>query len=326
MDDLISEELISVIIPVYKVEKYLDKCVESVVGQSYRNLEIILVDDGSPDNCPAMCDAWAQRDSRIKVIHVKNGGAGKARNIGVAACEGDYIAFVDSDDFVSPLIYEKMLQAFDEKVDIVECNYGIVESDEMIFKETDRYKVFTPEEAMRGNVQEHFFKQVIWNKMYRKNVIEGILFPEGKLIDDEFWTYKVIGNAKKLMRIDDCLYAYRQQENSIMHTSFSFARLQALEAKVGRLEYISVKFPDLYFEAHKNLWLSCLYLGQLSLKYLPNPERKKALEMIEEIVKKYPLTKEETRLLPVDYRLWGFLTNISLIFTCRVRNTLNIGF
>lgn len=325
--DVMESPLISVIVPVYKAEAYLDKCVSSIVGQTYKNLEIILVDDGSPDNCPIMCDVWAKRDNRIKVIHVKNGGAGKARNIGVAACKGEYIAFVDSDDFVSPLIYEKMIHAlFDSKVDIVECNYDITESDEVIFKETDRYKVFTPEEAMRGNVRDLFFKQIIWNKIYRKNVIEGILFPEGKLIDDEFWTYKVIGNAKKLIRIDDCLYAYRQQKNSIMHTSFSMARLQGLEAKVTRLEYISEKFPNLYFEAHKNLWLSCLYLGQLSVKYLSNSERKKSLEMIEKILKKYPLTKKENVFLPLDYRLWGLLTKISFIFTCRIRNILRIGF
>lgn len=318
--------LISVIIPVYKTECFLNQCILSVVEQTYADLEIILVDDGSPDKCGSLCDEWAEKDSRIKVIHVKNGGAGKARNIGIAASKGDYIAFVDSDDFVSPLIYEKMLQAFDSKVDVVECSYGIVESDEMIFKVVGNRRGFTTEEAMREHIQDHFFKQVIWNKMYRRNVVEGIPFPEGKLIDDEFWTYKVVGNAKKLIHIDDCLYAYRQQEKSVMHASFSKARLQALEAKVSRLEYISEKFPALYFEAHQNLWLSCLYLGQLSLKYLPNPERKGALRMIEETVREYPLTKEENRLLPADYRLWDLLTKFSLIFTCKVRNILNIGF
>lgn len=320
------ESLISVIIPVYQVEKYLDKCVESVINQTYQNLEIILVDDGSPDRCSAMCDAWAERDSRIKVIHVKNGGAGKARNIGIAASKGDYIVFVDSDDFVSPFIYERMLQEFDSKVDIVECDYDIVESEETIFKVMGSRKEFTTEEAMREHIQDHFFKQVIWNKMYRRNVVEGNFFPEGKLIDDEFWTYKVIGNAKQLIHIDDCLYAYRQQEKSVMHSPFSKARLQALEAKVFRLEYISEKFPALYFEAHQNLWLSCLYLGQLSLKYLPSPDRKRALRMIEETVRMYPLTKEENRLLSIDYKIWSLLTKFSLIFTCKVRNILNIGF
>ena len=97
-----NEPLVSVIVPVYKVEKYLDKCIESIVGQTYENLEIILVDDGSPDNCPTMCDEWAQKDSRIKVIHKENGGLSSARNAGLDACTGDYIGFVDSDDWIEP--------------------------------------------------------------------------------------------------------------------------------------------------------------------------------------------------------------------------------
>ena len=94
-------ELVSIIVPVYKVEKYLDKCIESIVGQTYENLEIILVDDGSPDNCPAMCDRWAEKDSRIKVIHKENGGLSSARNAGLDACTGEYIYFLDSDDYIA---------------------------------------------------------------------------------------------------------------------------------------------------------------------------------------------------------------------------------
>ena len=104
-------DLISVIIPVYNTEKYLDACVESVAGQTYDNLEIILVDDGSADNCPAMCDEWARRDSRIRVIHKKNGGQGEARNFGIEAARGEYIGFVDSDDIVSPVMYERLLDS-----------------------------------------------------------------------------------------------------------------------------------------------------------------------------------------------------------------------
>ena len=103
----VSEELISVIVPVYKVEKYLDRCVESIVGQTYENLEIILVDDGSPDSCGDMCDAWAQRDSRVKVVHKKNGGLSDARNAGVEASTGAWIGFSDSDDYIAPDMYER---------------------------------------------------------------------------------------------------------------------------------------------------------------------------------------------------------------------------
>lgn len=105
-----NKSLVSVIVPVYKVEKYLDKCVESIVEQTYKNLEIILVDDGSPDNCPSMCDSWAQKDSRIKVIHKENGGVSSARNSALDAAAGDYICFVDSDDFIEPNAVGYMLE------------------------------------------------------------------------------------------------------------------------------------------------------------------------------------------------------------------------
>ena len=117
---------ISIIVPVYKVEKYLDKCVNSIVGQTYKNLEIILVDDGSPDNCPAMCDEWAQKDSRIKVIHKKNGGLSSARNAGLDACTGDYIGFVDSDDWIEPDMYEYLLNiGMKNNADVSRCEFVI---------------------------------------------------------------------------------------------------------------------------------------------------------------------------------------------------------
>lgn len=105
-----NEPLVSVIVPVYKVGKYLDKCVESIVEQTYKNLEIILVDDGSPDNCPAMCDKWAERDSRIKVIHKQNGGVSSARNVGIDAAQGEFIGFVDSDDWLEPDMYDCLVK------------------------------------------------------------------------------------------------------------------------------------------------------------------------------------------------------------------------
>lgn len=318
--------LLSIIVPVFKTEKYLNCCIQSILNQTYRNLEVILVDDGSPDKCGKICDEWAKKDPRVRVIHVQNGGAGKARNIGIVASKGDYVTFVDSDDYLSLQMYERMLCAFESEVDIVECDYEILESKEMNFKILGGSRKFTAEEAMRENIHDHLFKQVIWNKIYRRNVIEGVWFPEGKLIDDEFWTYKVIGRAKKLIHLNDCLYAYRQQENSVMHASFSLNRLQAIEAKMSKLEYIDEKFPNLYFEAHQNLWLSCLYFGQMSIKYLPIQERNLALKIVESSIKKYPLAKGEIKLLPLKHKLWGWLTRFSLTFTCRVRNILNIGF
>ena len=125
---------ISVIVPVYKVEPYLDRCVESIVNQTYRDLEIILVDDGSPDACPAMCDAWAARDERIRVIHTSNGGAARARNLGLMQARGDYIGFADSDDILHPEMYQKLLHALEEtESDIAECSYTVFQNGDMAF-------------------------------------------------------------------------------------------------------------------------------------------------------------------------------------------------
>ena len=121
--------LISVIVPIYNVEKYLDKCIESIVNQTYKNLEIILVDDGSPDNCPAMCDAWAEKDSRIKVVHKENGGAGSARNAGLDVSSGEYIGFVDGDDYIDSDFYETLInKSRNGYYDIVTCGFKTFES------------------------------------------------------------------------------------------------------------------------------------------------------------------------------------------------------
>lgn len=175
--------LISVIVPVYKVEKFLDKCISSLISQSYKNLEIILVDDGSPDKSGKICDAWSNKDDRILVIHQRNSGAGAARNTALKKARGDYITFVDSDDYIAPQMYEYMLSLFENDIDIVECDYVNVWDDYMNFdnnESVDQAKLYTCVEALKENIQDHYFRQLIWNKLYRKNVVEGIFFLLGK--------------------------------------------------------------------------------------------------------------------------------------------------
>lgn len=322
-------DLISVIIPVYKTEQFLNQCILSVVEQFYSNLEIILVDDGSPDYSGQICDEWARKDSRIRVLHIANGGAGKARNVGVTVSRGNYVAFVDSDDYLSPYMYDVMLKGFKDGIDIVECDYIVVKDSNARFEplaDKAESEIYSVEAAMKEHIQDRLFRQIIWNKLYRRETLEGIPFPEGKLIDDEFWTYQVLGRAKKLVHINECLYAYRQQDGSVMHEAFSLRRLQAIEAKRNRLEYIKENFRGLYPEAHKNLWLSCLYMGQMSLKHLAVSENEQAMIAIVQTMKKYPLSGDEIRELPLPYQIWGLLSKISVKSVCKVRNLLNIGF
>ena len=170
-------ELVSVIVPVYKTEKYLNHCINSIVGQTYNNLEIILVDDGSPDRCPAICDLWKEKDERIKVFHQVNAGGGQARNLALDKSKGKFVIFVDSDDYIAPFMIEFLYKQFQDDVDIVECGYCITHNDNAEFDEESegyRWESFGAEEAVLENIKDRIFRQIIWNKMYRKSVVGDV--------------------------------------------------------------------------------------------------------------------------------------------------------
>ena len=158
--------LISVIVPIYKVEKYLDRCVESLINQTYKNLEIILVDDGSPDNSPAMCDNYAKKDSRIKVVHKKNGGLSDASNVGMSVATGEFISFIDSDDYVSDDFFEVLYNTMiTEKSDIVECSVVKFYEDNLFDKHNDDNEIttFSTVDALSALISENPFHQHVWN-------------------------------------------------------------------------------------------------------------------------------------------------------------------
>lgn len=236
---------VSVIIPVYKTEQYLSRCVESVIKQTYANLEIILVDDGSPDRCPEICDSFAEQDHRIKVIHKSNGGLSDARNAGIEAASGDYIAFVDSDDYIDSKMIEILLQcAIDMGADISVCNYYRVQEDgrTTYHKKAVIEKEMTNLEAMEDIFTESNLCEVItWNKLYASSLFKdtGIRFPVGKIHEDNFTTYKLFYEAHKVVYIDFPLYYYLQRGDSIMGRNFDERRLQVLEATVQTKEFVS---------------------------------------------------------------------------------------
>lgn len=323
-DNSMTAPLISVIVPVYKVEAYIDRCVESIVKQTYKDLEIILVDDGSPDNCPQICDEWARIDSRIKVIHSDNMGGGAARNIGLDYANGQFISFVDSDDYISPYMIEHLYYLILQGADVAECGYSEVYDDFFDFHE-EQFKVrtYSVQEAMSEHIKDRIFRQIIWNKLYYRDIIGDIRFPIGCKIDDEFFTYKVLSNATKLVWSNKVCYAYRQNPNSVMHKAFDFSRLQAVDAKEQRLEFLKTVFPDLVIQANIDLLYTCLYLGQMSLKYLTDSERLDTFEKLTYAIRKYPLNISDMR---CKDKVWLLLSKLSLQFTCRLRNFLDIGF
>lgn len=316
-------DLISVIVPVYKVEPYLDRCVQSIVDQTYQNLEIILVDDGSPDNCPAMCDAWAEKDSRIRVIHKENAGGGAARNAALDIAQGELIAFVDSDDYIAPEMFASLNRHMIDGVDLVECGFVSVDDENaaFVFPETSA-QTYTAEDAMLEHIQDRFFRQLIWNKLYRRKILEGVRFPREKGIDDEFFTYQAIGNAEKLAHIDAVLYAYRQQDNSVMHTLNTQKRLQAVKAKAERHAYICQHMPRLQSLSGCSLWFTCLYQGQLSLRETDKTTAKQTLVYLRNVLKKHPCKLADCS---AKEKVWLTMAQLSLPATCKLRNMLKIG-
>lgn len=314
--------LLSVIVPVYRVENYLDRCVQSIVDQTYRNLEIILVDDGSPDNSGAMCDVWAQKDDRIKVIHKKNGGGGQARNVGLNAAQGELIAFVDSDDYIAPDMYLHLYELLDSGAEIAECGFVSTFADQTEFRGgNSAVTVYTPQDAMREHIRDTVFRQLIWNKLYRRKVIGSIRFPEGTKIDDEYFTYQVLGNAQKLVLSEKVCYAYRQQQGSVMHQMDPMKRLEGVEAKRQRLRYLTAYMPALVYEAKVELFFSCLYAMQGCLRSLPTEELERARRVLYGVLEEVkPLSP--SRMISVKKNVVLMLAQTSFEGVCRMLNFL----
>ena len=225
------QDLISVIVPIYKVEAYLDACVSSITEQTHKHLEIILVDDGSPDNCGAMCDAWASKDSRIKVIHKENGGLSDARNAGIEIANGDYIAFVDGDDWIMPQMYETMLAAITwETADICACSILSCYPDRQMKWGCMEYTTGGSEQILSMLYKDTAYPVAAWNKLYRRGLWAETRFPKGKICEDAFTTYLLVDRAERIVQVPDALYCYRIRENSIMTSAFSAKRMDEEEA------------------------------------------------------------------------------------------------
>ncbi len=258
--------LVSIIIPVYNVEKYLDKCIASVVNQTYTNLEIILVDDGSPDNCPAICDAWKERDPRINVIHQSNGGLSHARNEGLKLAIGEFIGFVDSDDWIEPDMYEILLTVMQEtEADITICKYqkesnNLKES--ISIPNSPERQICTSEEALELLISSNNkISTAVWDKLFRRQVIGEIHFAEGKIFEDSLWTAQVIGAAQTIITIDIPLYHYFFRSDSLAHNVNNLkCRFRDMtEMLERRIQYLHEKYPSLENLAIAKYQVYCCY-------------------------------------------------------------------
>lgn len=243
-------ELITIVVPVYNVENYLDKCVESIVNQTYKNLEIILVDDGSTDSSGKKCDKWVEKDSRIKVIHKENGGLSDARNKGIDIATGKWIGFIDSDDYIDITMFEKLYNAcVENNCKVSSC--GFLRE----FEDASRNERWTTKEDMlldRDGMMEYLYKAAVgwgaWNKLYDISLFDDVRYPFGKTREDEYTTYKIFDKIDKLYYICECLYFYYQRGDSITGVSFSIKNLDSLEALEQAMEYHSEHGNKKYYD------------------------------------------------------------------------------
>ena len=235
-------DLISVIIPVYKVEKYLCRCVDSVLEQTYTNMEIILVDDGSPDNCPVMCDEYARQDSRVKVIHQENAGLSGARNAGIDMAQGQWLAFVDSDDYLAADFLERLYQAcVDTGSSLSVCRWEYVRGETIPEHGTGETRVYTGREMLANlYVPDGAYFVVAWNKLYRKELFEDIRYPLGRIHEDEATTYRIYDKVKKAAYVDRSLYGYFVTPVSITR-GFNPKRMDWVTAVAERLDFFEQK-------------------------------------------------------------------------------------
>lgn len=226
------EELISVIIPVYNKEKYIKETILSIINQSYNNLEIIIVNDGSTDTSKDICMEFEKKDDRIRLINTENHGAGHARNIGIDIAKGKYISFIDADDYVNRdyynILYNMMVKY---EADIAECKYIRVKQNEKNIqnKKKDNIKLFTNIQKLEilygEDVHEYVNSVIMCNKLFKKELFKKTYYPENRVIDDEFITYKLIYKSKKIVTTDRELYFYVQSEDSVMRNNFKEKRV-----------------------------------------------------------------------------------------------------
>ena len=225
---------LSVVIPVYRVEGTLDRCMESIVGQTFADMEVILVDDGSPDSCPRMCDEWAGRDSRVKVIHKRNGGLSDARNAGIDLATGDYITFADSDDYLDLSTYQYAMSAIDD-ADIVEFpvyrHYGATWQRKLNYG--NHVYASASDYWLNGRAYEHAYA---WNKVYRRQLFEGVRYPVGRVFEDVAMLPLLLRKARRIVTIGEGLYYYCANQQGITATAQGEQLQMLLEAHLQTMQ------------------------------------------------------------------------------------------
>lgn len=243
--------LISVLVPIFNSEKELRKCLDSIINQTYENLEIIIVNDGSTDKSGEICDEYQQKDQRIKAIHQKNRGIASTRNVCLSNATGDYIAFVDSDDSILPDMYRDMLEkSLETNADIVICDFKNVYPEDMPKEDTpvipfEEGEISPKKYADKVSGEHCGALSIAWNKLYKRHLFENITYPDGKIHEDDATIHRICHNCKKIFYMKKTYYLYYKNREGIMHKKFSAERLDSTDAILDRINFFSDnEYPD----------------------------------------------------------------------------------
>lgn len=280
-------KMVSVIIPVYNVEKYLNRCLDSVIQQSYRNIEIILIDDGSTDNSGHICDEYSKIDSRICVFHKSNGGLSEARNLGLDHVHGDFITFIDSDDFVSKWYIEYLITLIKKhNADMAVCQYreSADDSYEFLLRPEDKELICNRKQAFEHYCYQKKIAQNAWGKMYAREIYRETRFTKGILYEDEDIFYKILDKCQKVIIGSQIHYFYYKSADGIIRSKFVKEKYQYVVASIELVKYIESTYPDLYTAALSKLLWSCIHI------WVQIPNKKDYPEIysdIEKIIRKY---------------------------------------
>ena len=303
-------QTISVIVPVYNVAQYLSQCLDSILSQDYKDLEVILIDDGSTDPSGEICDQYATRDSRVQVIHQKNVGAAAAKNAGLRLATGEYLTFVDSDDYLEPGAYGFLMKT------LLETGSDAVQGS---FREIYRNRAEEQrisEETLEGydyllRFPKDFSCALLWNKLYRRVLFDGVFFEEGHKIDDEYFTYQGFLRPRKVVRADRIVYNYRKRASSVMSSPQSAERLvlDCLDSAAKRRQKILDTLPDLREPFDEN-YLDVIW-------YLSGNEgsTERTLQTLKDSLRSY--LREKGRTFPPVY-LWRGLAKLFFVPTPRL--------
>lgn len=321
MDNL---PLISVIVPVYNISEWIGRCINSICKQSYNNLQIILVNDGSTDSSGELCDQFAKTDSRIQVIHKLNGGLSDARNVGLMQALGEYVSFVDGDDWIMPQFIETLYNVIRDDCDLAECSYIKTTGRMPQIDLNSKVIICNTEQAMEAHIKDCMFRQVVWNKLYRRAVLT-VPFEKGKCHEDVFWTYQILAQCTRLAHVETPLYCYFQRSDSIMGEEYSFKRLDAIEGAERRCYFVTEKFSNLSGLVQGQFIGTCMYHSQLLRKNasldVGNILQQKLCDRARKVGKQW----KRERKISIKQKVWLWLYLRMPFVVCQIRNILNIG-